>query len=294
MRKNYFIVVLAHSVHGRIRRLHIPHYAIHVALSLALFAAIAGIGLFSSYGRMFLKVSELNQLRAEKDALEQKYNQLVELAEQRDIQLASLGNLATEVSIAFGIKRQDEDSDDMLGARAPAVDYSASLQQFDFLQQVRVSSAAGASPWNWLENTTPSIWPVQGRLSSSFGKRLDPFLGKGAFHAGVDLTARHGTAVVAAADGVVSESGWSGRYGKRVLIRHGHNGLSSNYAHLSEYYTTPGQVVRRGEVIGRVGRTGRTTSPHVHYEVRYRGTPVNPYKYLRRASPRRATLTLAD
>ena len=294
MRKNYFIVVLAHSVHGRLRRLHIPHYAIHVALSLALFAAIAGIGLFSSYGRMFLKVSELNQLRAEKDALEQKYNQLVELAEQRDIQLASLGNLATEVSIAFGIKRQDEDSDDMLGARAPAVDYSASLQQFDFLQQVRVSSAAGASPWNWLENTTPSIWPVQGRLSSSFGKRLDPFLGKGAFHAGVDLTARHGTAVVAAADGVVSESGWSGRYGKRVLIRHGHNGLSSNYAHLSEYYTTPGQVVRRGEVIGRVGRTGRTTSPHVHYEVRYRGTPVNPYKYLRRASPRRATLTLAD
>ena len=107
----------------------------------------------------------------------------------------------------------------------------------------------------------------------------------------MDLTARHGTAVVAAADGVVSESGWSGRYGKRVLIRHGHNGLSSNYAHLSEYYTTPGQVVRRGEVIGRVGRTGRTTSPHVHYEVRYRGTPVNPYKYLRRASPRRATLT---
>ena len=193
MRKNYFIVVLAHSVHGRIRRLHIPHYAIHVALSLALFAAIAGIGLFSSYGRMFLKVSELNQLRAEKDALEQKYNQLVELAEQRDIQLASLGNLATEVSIAFGIKRQDEDSDDMLGARAPAVDYSASLQQFDFLQQVRVSSAAGASPWNWLENTTPSIWPVQGRLSSSFGKRLDPFLGKGAFQRrrGFDSPARH-------------------------------------------------------------------------------------------------------
>ena len=294
MRENYFIVVLAHSVHGRIRRFHIPHYAIHVALSLALFATIAGIGLFSSYGRMFLKVSELNQLRAEKDALEQKYGQLVELAEQRDIQLASLGHLATEVSIAFGIKRQDEYSDDMLGARAPTVDYSGSLQQFDFLQQVRVSSAAGGSPWNWLENTTPSIWPVQGRLSSSFGKRLDPFLGKGAFHPGVDLTARHGTPVVAAADGVVSESGWSGRYGKQVVIRHGHNALSSSYAHLSEYYTTPGQVVRRGEVIGRVGRTGRTTAPHVHYEVRYRGTPVNPYKYLRGTSPRRAMLSLAD
>lgn len=294
MRKNYFIVVLAHSVHGRIRRIHIPHYAIHVVLSLALFGTIAGIGLFSSYGRMFLKVSELNQLRAEKDALEQKYSQLAELAEQRNIQLASLGNLATEVSIAYGIKRQDEDSDDMLGAGARAATYSDSFQQFDFLQQVRVSSTGGGSPWNWLENTTPSIWPVQGRLSSSFGKRLDPFKGEGAFHAGVDLTARHGTAVVAAADGVVIESGWSGRYGKRVVIRHGRNSLSSVYAHLNEYYTTPGQVVRRGEVIGRVGRTGRTTSAHVHYEVRYRGTPVNPYKYLRRASPQRTALTLAD
>ena len=243
---------------------------------------------------MTRRLPPLNQLRAEKDALEKKYGQLAELAEQRDIQLASLGNLATEVSIAFGIKRQDADPEDALGAGVRAADYSDSFQQFDFLQQVHVSSAAGGSPWNWLENTTPSIWPVQGRLSSSFGKRLDPFLGKGAFHAGVDLTARHGTPVVASADGVVAESGWSGRYGKRVVIRHGHNALSSNYAHLSEYYTTPGQVVRRGEVIGRVGRTGRTTSPHVHYEVRYRGTPVNPYKYLRRASPQRATLTLAD
>ncbi len=295
MRENYFIVVLAHSAHGRIKRLHIPHYAIHVVLSLALFATIAGIGLFSSYGRMFLKVSELNQLRAEKEALELRYDQLVELAEQRDVQLASLGDLATEVSIAFGIKRQDEDSDEVSGAGVgAAAGYSDSFQQFDFLQQVHVSSAAGGSPWHWLENTTPSIWPVQGRLSSSFGKRLDPFLGKGAFHAGVDLTARHGTAVVAAADGVVSESGWSGSYGKRVIIRHGHNGLSSAYAHLSEFYATQGQVVRRGEVIGRVGRTGRTTSPHVHYEVRYRGTPVNPYKYLRRANPQRATLALAD
>jgi murein DD-endopeptidase MepM/ murein hydrolase activator NlpD len=294
MRKNYFIVVLAHSTQGRIKRLHIPHYAVHIVLSLALFGSIAGIGLFSSYGRMFLKVSELNQLRAEKAALELKYGQLVELAEQRDVQLESLGNLATEVSIAFGIKRQEEDSADVLGSGIGSAGYSDSYQQFDFLQQVQVSSAAGGSPWNWLENTTPSIWPVQGRLSSSFGKRLDPFLGKGAFHSGVDLTARHGAPVVAAADGVVSESGWSGRYGKRIMIRHGHNALSSYYAHLSEYYTTPGQVVRRGEVIGRVGRTGRTTAAHVHYEVRYRGTPVNPYKYLRRASPRRASLTLAD
>ena len=189
MRKNYFIVVLAHSTHGRIKRLHIPHYAVHIVLSLALFGSIAGIGLFSSYGRMFLKVSELNQLRAEKAALELKYGQLVELAEQRDVQLESLGNLATEVSIAFGIKRQEEDSADVVGSGIGSAGYSDSYQQFDFLQQVQVSSAAGGSPWNWLENTTPSIWPVQGRLSSSFGKRLDPFLGKGAFHSGVDLTA---------------------------------------------------------------------------------------------------------
>jgi murein DD-endopeptidase MepM/ murein hydrolase activator NlpD len=293
MRKSYFIVVLAHSVHGRIRRIHVPHYVIHVVACLAVFAAIVGIGLLSSYGRMLWKATEYNQLRAEKEALRKQNDDLKEQAVERDAQLASLGELASEVSIAFGIKRPFTETTDAIGEGHRAPRYRSSVNQFDFLRQVHLSPGS-SSPWYWLENTTPSTWPVQGRLSSSFGKRLDPFLGKGAFHTGVDLAAPYGTPVVAAADGIVTTIGWLGRYGKRVELLHGRNGLSSRYAHLADAYVRPGQVVRRGQVIGRVGRSGRVTSAHLHYEVRYRGTPINPYRYLKRSTQQQSGFHVSD
>ena len=294
MRKNHFIVVVAHSVHGRIRRVHIPRYAIHIGLAAVLLATIATIGLVSSYTRMAVKAFEFNELRAEKEALQRTYDALAQRSEERDVQLESLGSLASEVSMAFGIKRQTDEAGDTGFGLSFDQSYSRSRSQYDFLQQVQVSTGGSGSVWKWLENTTPSIWPVQGRLSSSFGKRNDPFAGTGSFHAGVDLTARHGTPIVAAADGVVTQSGWFAKYGKRVVLAHGGNGLSTRYAHMSEFFVRPGQVVRRGEVVGRVGRTGRTTSPHLHYEVRYLGTPVNPYKYLRRPTNQRAGFRVAD
>ena len=294
MRKNHFIVVVAHSVHGRIRRVHIPRYAVHIGLAAVLLATIATIGLVSSYTRMAVKAFEFNELRTEKEALQRKYDALAQRSEERDVQLESLANLAAEVSMAFGIKRQTNEAGDVGLGLSSDQSYSRSRSQYNFLQQVQVSTGGSGSVWEWLENTTPSIWPVQGRLSSSFGKRNDPFAGTGSFHAGVDLTARYGTPIVAAADGVVTQSGWFAKYGKRVVLAHGGNGLSTGYAHMSEFFVRPGQVVRRGEVVGRVGRTGKTTSPHLHYEVRYLGTPVNPYKYLRRPTNQRAGFRVAD
>lgn len=295
MKRSYFIVVLAHSVHGRIQRLRVPNYCVYVALWAAVFAAIAGAGFVSSYGRMLWKIGDYNELRAENEALQKRYEELRAEVNERNVQLASLGNLATEVSIAYGIKRQfDLGEGEFSDADAYTPQYRNSLNQFDFLRQVQISSIGDASPWFWLEDTTPSIWPVQARVSSSFGRRLDPFLGKGAFHPGVDLNASRNSSVVATADGIVSGSGWAGRYGKLVILRHGGNGLTTRYAHLNESFVRPGQVLRRGEVLGRVGSTGRSTSPHLHYEVRYRGTPVNPYKYLRRSKPVSTVFSLAD
>jgi len=294
MRKQYFIVVLAHSVHGRIQRVHVPHYVIHLVLAFALFGVIAGIGFVSSYARMLWKVTEFNQLRAEKESLQARYLQLKRQFEERNTQLASLGALASEVSIAFGIKRPFAGAADLMSEGIPAPGFYASLNQFGFLQGVQLSSHASNSPWSWLEDTTPSIWPVRGRLSSSFGRRQDPFLGHSSFHAGVDISAPWGTPIVAAADGVVTSAESSGRYGKRVIIAHGHNGLESHYAHMRDMYVRPGQVVRRGEVIGRVGRSGRTTASHLHYEVRYHGTPVNPYKYLGSPNLQASTFLQAD
>ena len=139
-----------------------------------------------------------------------------------------------------------------------------------------------------------SDWPVRGRLSSSFGTRRDPFSGEGAFHPGVDIRSRYGSPVVAAADGMVTESGWAGQYGKRVVLSHGRNSLSTHYAHLSEFFVRAGEIVRRGQVIGRTGATGRTTSPHLHYEVRFKGTPVNPYRYLQKSNLRGTSFQFTD
>ena len=294
MGKSHFIVVIAHSMHGRMSRLRVPHYAIHVAISALILGAVLTVGLFSQYVRMEMKSRTFQTLRAEKEDLQRKYDRLVEISDQRDRQLESLGALAAEVSLAFGIKHHTEGGAETQKGLSPSNFFSDSLDKYDFLQQVNLSTDNGTSIWKWLQNTTPSIWPVQGRLSSSFGKRTDPFRGTNSFHAGVDVTCKHGTPIVATADGVVTHSGWFAQYGKRVILDHGRNGLSSLYAHMSEFFVRPGQIVRRGEVIGRVGRTGKATSAHLHYEVRYRGTPLNPYKYLRRPVDSRLGFQTAD
>lgn len=293
MSKNHFIVVIGHPAHGRIKRLRIPHYCLHIAGAGILFALIAGIGTMASYGRMFHKVQEFNKLRAENQVLQREYDRLQATVEERETQLASMGTLANEVSVAFGIQRKP--AEPTFGNEGDAaLLFTQSMNQFDMLQDVWLGGGADDPMLSWLANTTPSIWPVKGRISSSFGTRSDPFSGKGDFHAGIDIRAPGGQPVVTAADGRVVEAGWAGALGRCVKIDHGRNGLTTIYGHLMQIYARPGQIVRRGEVIGRTGSTGRATGEHVHYEVRYKGTPVNPYKYLQKNAGRINGLDLAD
>lgn len=125
----------------------------------------------------------------------------------------------------------------------------------------------------------PSIWPVTGFVSSSFGGRSSPFGRGGQFHKGLDISNRMGTPIVAPAEGTVTLAGRDGAYGNSVEIDHG-GGIVTKYAHLQRATVKPGQWVRRGEVIGHIGMTGRTTGPHLHYEVRLNGVPVNPMRYI--------------
>ncbi len=120
---------------------------------------------------------------------------------------------------------------------------------------------------------------MTGVLRSSFGGRSDPFSGEGSFHTGIDISTPQGSEVHATADGVVASAGWAGGYGRLLVIDHG-NGLQTYYAHLSRLLVIPGQAVRSNEVVALSGSSGRSTGPHIHYEVRLAGTPVNPYKYL--------------
>jgi murein DD-endopeptidase MepM/ murein hydrolase activator NlpD len=126
-----------------------------------------------------------------------------------------------------------------------------------------------------LARATPSIWPVIGWLSSAFGMRKDPFNGGPDFHPGLDISTDKGTPVWATADGTVESRGYNGNYGNSIVINHGF-GISTRFGHLSTYAVLLGQPVKRGDVVGYVGATGRATSPHLHYEILLNGQAINP------------------
>ncbi len=130
-----------------------------------------------------------------------------------------------------------------------------------------------------LAAATPSIWPVAGWLSSPFGVRRDPFSGSTDFHPGLDISADHGVPVHAPADGLVTSAAPNGNYGNLVVVEHGY-GITTRYGHLSRFAVSPGDAVSRGDVIGFVGSTGRSTSPHLHYEILLNGQLTNPLKLL--------------
>lgn len=132
-----------------------------------------------------------------------------------------------------------------------------------------------------LAAATPSIWPVPGWLSSSYGTRADPFDGHADFHPGLDISAGAGEPVRATADGTVVTARGSGSYGNLVVLDHGF-GISTRYGHLSRFAVSEGQRIRRGDVVGYVGSTGRSTNPHVHYELLFNGRPSNPLRLLAR------------
>jgi murein DD-endopeptidase MepM/ murein hydrolase activator NlpD len=130
-----------------------------------------------------------------------------------------------------------------------------------------------------LADATPSIWPVAGWLTSSFGNRRDPFTGGRDFHPGLDISANHGDPVLAPAAGTVATADATGNYGNLVVLDHGF-GIVTKYGHLARFGVTQGQQVNRGDVLGYVGSTGRSTSPHLHYEIWVNEKLTNPMRLL--------------
>jgi murein DD-endopeptidase MepM/ murein hydrolase activator NlpD len=175
----------------------------------------------------------------------------------------SLGDFSDKLLV---LARQVESRNDMLGV----------LEAQLFEQAVK-------------KKMIPTMMPVKGPYnSSSFGKRIDPFTGQWAMHDGIDFIADHGAPIVAAAAGVVIFAGFHPQYGYAVDIDHG-NDLVTRYAHTSKLLVREGDLVQRGRKIAEVGSTGRSTGPHLHFEVRFRGAPQNPAKFLVTSSKVAAT-----
>jgi len=283
MNQQYFILVLAHSLHGRLRRIHIPHKIVYAVLAFALVGLITVFGFVGSYVRMAWKVADYNSLRAEFNSLRERYQALQRESSNKNQQLATLQMFATEVSMAYGLNNKLVKPADVADEGSLVPSFKESLEEYDFLKSANFSIFSRKQPRSWQKNTRPTLWPVAGRLSSYFGKRSDPLTGAGDFHPGVDIRVDVGTPVHAAGDGVVTRAGWAGAYGRLVVINHG-GGITTFYGHLSRIEVIPGQAVRRGQIIAKSGRSGRVSGPHLHYEVRQGGNPVNPYSFLKKSA----------
>jgi murein DD-endopeptidase MepM/ murein hydrolase activator NlpD len=306
LRKRYYILFVARDEDGRVRKIPLPLGYAYGFIAAALIGAFTIVGLFGSYTRMLLKTESYNQVRQEREMLRKDYKQMAQVAHDRDVQVASLGALASEVTALYGLKQNKlAGAKPAAAAAAAAADTPTTLALTDDVnqQQVKLSvdqfyalrsqalsgrvsralegglSSAFVGDWTQLADA-PSIWPIEGRVGSSFGQREDPFNGEGKFHSGIDIEAATGTPVRASADGDVSGATMGAGYGREVVLNHGHD-VVTVYGHLSAVAVVTGQHVTRGQVIGYVGQTGRATGPHLHYEVRVHNVPVNPHKYLR-------------
>jgi murein DD-endopeptidase MepM/ murein hydrolase activator NlpD len=293
MEKKFYTFLIFPGAHGNLHKIQLPAYAIHLLLAFSVVGVLTVAVLANSYAKMLLKVSNYNSLRNEREALKTQYRTLETTVTSTNAKLDSLQSLAAEVALTYGFgdRRQPRFPEAVLALATQTnstVDSSfrASLYAFSLIRKASTEpqgSVLGRGMFSspQIDRTTvPSIWPVRGQISAGFGQRMDPFSGEGAFHPGVDIRAPLGTKVAASADGIVFAASPESGYGNEILIDHGY-GITTKYGHLSKIFVTVGQEVKRGQVIGAVGMTGRTTGPHLHYEVIVHDTPVNPTKYLR-------------
>ena len=345
-KKRFYILFVSRDSDGTINKVPIPlHYA-YVFVAAAVIGMFTITGLAGSYTRMLVKTARFNQLRHDNQSLQKDYVALEKQARQKDVQAASLGSLATEVSALYGLTahtigaqignlrgggvhaahvKASNSAGIAAVATAPLKDADAAAaslsddtyyRSIDAFYALRSSAMNGdmermmtASPdlgrmenplmpghdlaglggghlgdgadFATASNETPNLWPVTGPITSSFGERENPFGGdEGEFHPGIDISGPLGTPIHATADGVVSAAQVVNGYGREVTIDHGH-GLETLYGHMSGFAVTVGQAITRGQIVGYIGHSGRTTGNHVHYEVRIHNTPVNPHKYLR-------------
>lgn len=282
MKQDYFILVLAHSLHGRLQRIHITHRFVYSALGAVGVLLLMMFGVVGSYARMALKVANYNSLQHEAQLMRERYDNLQKKVKQTNEQLASLQLLADEVGTAYGMKKQIAGSPDLIGEAPLVPTLGQSLAEYSYLRTTNVAGRSRNIFARADANLLPAGWPIMGRLMDGFGHRMDPFSGEGAMHTGVDISAPMGTPIKATADGIVMYANWNAGYGRCVIVDHG-NGYQTLYGHMSHIDVVDGQEIRQGEVVGLVGSSGRSTGTHVHYEVRVHSTPVNPYRFLARS-----------
>ncbi|MCA1635155.1 MAG: M23 family metallopeptidase [Acidobacteria bacterium] len=246
-----------------------------LAASVVMCAALYGVYGLTQQAAHLRVEQENNSLRLENE----RQRQLLKNLENRVDAIEDASRRLSEMS---GVSTESEEGTDPHGAGGPLVMLDEAAIAAIETRAAHLEEDLKAYEAALRERARiPSIWPVAGgEVTDSYGVRGNPFGGGSSeFHSGQDIAAPRGTPVLAAADGVVTQAGTQSGYGQIVVIDHG-NGLTTRYGHLSKIEATLGQEIRRGELLGQVGSTGRSTGPHLHYEVRFYDVPVSPSHYL--------------
>ena len=271
-----FIIAKTSRSRSHIRRVCVHKRWLKIS-ALAAFAVLCA-AFYGFYGLTqhlaHLRVEQENeQLRAENEKQRQQLNKLNDRVE-------AVEDASRRIAVMSGVNNDKQQSFNGAGGPALPLDTATNiayktdqlerqLHMFEAVLRQRAES-----------DMTPSIWPVEGRLTDSFGGRHNPFGGYSSeFHAGQDIATLVGTPVAVTGSGTVIFAGWQNGYGQLVVVDHG-GGLTTRYGHLSHIDAVLGQNISRGEQVGRVGSTGRSTGPHLHYEVRIDDEPVDPRPYL--------------
>jgi murein DD-endopeptidase MepM/ murein hydrolase activator NlpD len=285
----YTLIVVPHA-RARFRKFQVSVRLTRWVLAAFGVMALVLVGILAHYTWIAVEVAEVRRLRVENLALATKARAYEENAGLLQGKVLHLQSVVTKLGIMAGVDQSLPDAS--IGGvgglsrnetTPPSVDIASTLQSLDetvgSLSEKSTRLEAYFRDQRELLASTPSTWPLRGYLSGGFGNRADPFTGVRDFHPGIDISVPRGTKVTAPADGVVVLVATRGGYGNIIVIDHGYQTMT-RYGHLDGFNVRPGQRVKRGDVIGFSGNTGRSTAPHLHYEVWVNDQMRNPIEYI--------------
>jgi len=298
MAKSFYTFIIVPDASSRLRKLKLPARALHASAAIGLVSFFVFIALGFGYMKMAFKAADYDKLQAENTTLKIQKKNLEVAAVKLGEKLSNIENLFADIqNLVENDTLTKRGKLNIPGVGGSRVDYptaellgSANLKdgidllkdrttemesQLTLLQELAQKKAS-------VRRITPTIWPVKGHVTSPYGSRTDPFNEEATeVHLGMDISALFGTQVHTPADGMIIYAQRKAAYGNLIIVDHG-NGLTTRLGHLSRFNVKVGQRVHKNDVVGYVGTSGRSTAPHLHYEVRLNDRPINPRNYLPR------------
>jgi murein DD-endopeptidase MepM/ murein hydrolase activator NlpD len=287
MAQRHHTIILIPHAQAKLRKFRLATW--HVWVGGVTFVVLNLVATFFlwSYFRTDINPVEIAHLRHENQRLREANLSFEGSLTRLQKQLSSYEDRTRQLAIVAGVESLQNGTDAGVGGGAPLDEHadstSGSMPGLDTRtqalgEQLDTIETSLSERMRWI-SSTPAIAPVRGILTSGFGYRSDPLTHGAGSHEGIDIAAAPGQPVQTSADGIVVQAADVSGYGNSVLVSHGF-GITTRYGHLSRIDVKPGQKVHRGDLIGRVGNTGRSTGYHLHYEVRIDGSPVNPLAYI--------------